>query len=264
MKILIAEDDSTSRLVLRMLLVRAGHEVTEAADGVPALALALETRFDLLIVDLQMPRMDGIEVIRAIRERERGSDGHLPVMALTAHAGADAARACLSAGADMYLAKPVTGPALMTALEALRGGTPSGAALDAPTVPSPVPASAGPAVTRLMEQTGVDAGVASNLVETALRYLPELAARIRRAVTEENRAALEADAHAFGGSCGLFDLPLQATAREIEATARTDDWNRLAGTVAVLESRLGSLEAELRSFMAGWARDGSVAGPPAG
>lgn len=248
MNILIAEDDTTSRTVLRMLLIQAGHAVTEASDGARALALALESSFDLALLDARMPALGGLDVIRAVREDERGTARHLPFIVLSAGDGFDDARRCLAAGADRYLQKPVTRQNLLAALD----GMPAGevrplevAAGSAAAMPGPE----SPAVARLMDLTGVDAGTARGLVETALTYLPDTCSRIRRAIADRDLAALEASAHALGGSSALFDPSLQILSRELEAAARAADWNPVPAAMTALERTLAALEAELTSFL---------------
>ncbi len=105
--ILLAEDNVVNqRLVLR-LLERAGHRVSVAGSGRAALDLVKENHFDLVLMDVQMPEMDGLEATSAIRAREEGTDTRLPIVALTAHAMKGDRERCLAAGMDDYLSKPV-------------------------------------------------------------------------------------------------------------------------------------------------------------
>jgi two-component system, sensor histidine kinase and response regulator len=99
------------------LLERRGHVVTVANNGREALAATERQEFDLVLMDVQMPELDGYEATQAIRMRERQSDRHLPIIAVTAHAlKGDEAR-CLAAGMDAYVSKPISAAELYQAIE---------------------------------------------------------------------------------------------------------------------------------------------------
>src|SRR5205823_11109693 len=104
--ILVAEDNEFNAQLLEQLLVRRGHRVRLANNGREALALAEEGGFDLLLLDVHMPELDGFQVVQAVRERERSAGGHLPVIALTARSRKEDRDRCLAAGMDDFLAKP--------------------------------------------------------------------------------------------------------------------------------------------------------------
>jgi CheY-like chemotaxis protein len=100
------------------MLEKRGHKIAVAANGRKALA-ALETDvFDLVLMDIQMPEMDGFEATAAIREAERSTGRHLPIVAMTAHAIKGDDQRCLRAGMDGYLAKPIRGEELYALLDA--------------------------------------------------------------------------------------------------------------------------------------------------
>src|SRR5205807_2655790 len=103
LRVLVAEDNEFNAQLLEQLLGRRGHRVRLASDGRQALALAQEEGFDLLLLDVHMPELDGFEVVQAVRERERSVGGHLPVIALTARARQEDRERCLAAGMDDFL-----------------------------------------------------------------------------------------------------------------------------------------------------------------
>ena len=107
LRILLAEDNPVNQRLALRLLEKRGHQVTLAGNGREALGEIEKRSFDLVLMDLQMPEMDGFEATAAIREREKGSAAHLPVIALTAHALQGDRERCLEAGMDGYLAKPI-------------------------------------------------------------------------------------------------------------------------------------------------------------
>ena len=116
-QVLVVEDHPVNQVLMKNLLARMGHTVTLASDGSEALQRLQDGHFDVVLMDLQMPVMGGIEATRRLREREAGSGRHLPVIALTARAMAGDRETCLAAGMDDYLSKPVDPDLLRLALE---------------------------------------------------------------------------------------------------------------------------------------------------
>jgi CheY-like chemotaxis protein len=106
-KILLAEDNPVNQMVAARLLERRGHRVTVAANGREAVAAVEREEFDLVLMDVQMPEMDGFEATAAIRKAETGTGRHLPIFALTARAMKGDAERCRLAGMDGYLPKPI-------------------------------------------------------------------------------------------------------------------------------------------------------------
>ena len=117
LKILLAEDNLVNQRVAVGLLSKRGHDVTVANNGLEALAALTGATFDLVLMDVQMPEMGGFEATAEIRRRERESGGHLPIIAMTAHAMAEDCDRCLAAGMDGYLSKPITPNVLFAMVE---------------------------------------------------------------------------------------------------------------------------------------------------
>ena len=118
-KVLLAEDNLVNQRLAVRLLEKWGCSVTVAGDGWQALAALRKETFDLALMDVQMPGMDGFEVTRRIREEEACDGGHLPILALTAHAMSGDRERCLAAGMDDYLSKPLNAQALLGKLDRL-------------------------------------------------------------------------------------------------------------------------------------------------
>jgi CheY-like chemotaxis protein len=117
LRILLAEDNEVNRRVVTRSLEKRGHHVTVARNGVEAVAALERDSFDLVLMDVQMPEMDGLEATRRIRLRERETGEHVPILALTAHALQADRERCLEAGMDGYVSKPVELAALQRAIE---------------------------------------------------------------------------------------------------------------------------------------------------
>jgi signal transduction histidine kinase/DNA-binding response OmpR family regulator len=117
LRILLAEDNAVNQKLAIAMIERLGHSVTLAENGERALEEHDQGEFDLIVMDVQMPKMDGLEATRRIRDREKLTGGHIPIVAMTAHAmGGDGDR-CLNAGMDDYLTKPISRDALRAALD---------------------------------------------------------------------------------------------------------------------------------------------------
>jgi two-component system sensor histidine kinase/response regulator len=119
MHILLAEDNAVNQHLAKRILEKHGHSVTVAANGLEALAAYEKQAFDLALIDVEMPEMDGFEVTAAIRKREQAGDTHLPIIAMTAHAMKGDREKCLVAGMDGYVAKPLWTHELFEAIEAV-------------------------------------------------------------------------------------------------------------------------------------------------
>lgn len=102
---LIVEDFEDSRFMMRRLLEMAGHRVVEATDGEQAIAMALEKHPDLILMDLSLPKLDGLTATRRIRQRR--DLRNVPILAVSAHDGPDSRAAALEAGCDDYVTKPI-------------------------------------------------------------------------------------------------------------------------------------------------------------
>ena len=117
LRILLAEDNAVNQKVAARLLEKQGHSVELTSNGTEALAAFTRGAFDLILMDIQMPMMNGYDATQAIRAAERGTDRHIPIVALTAHAMKGDREICLRAGMDDYLGKPIRPPELASVLE---------------------------------------------------------------------------------------------------------------------------------------------------
>ncbi|HVO87583.1 MAG TPA: ATP-binding protein, partial [Casimicrobiaceae bacterium] len=125
LRILVAEDNLDNQKLISIVLQRRGHTIHIANDGKEALDALEQSVFDLVLMDVQMPGMDGVAATAAIRARERATGGHVPIIAMTAHALAGDNDRCLAAGMDAYVSKPISMPALFSAIERLVNSAPA-------------------------------------------------------------------------------------------------------------------------------------------
>jgi CheY-like chemotaxis protein len=191
-----------------------------------------------------MPEMDGFETTALIREREKTTGAHLPIVALTAHAMKGDREHCLDAGMDAYVAKPLNPLALFATLEsAVPGG-------DAP-APDQPPAAASPPArvldqTKLLGRVGGDVELLDELIGLFLGEYPNQLASARAALAAKDGGRLRAAAHAIKGSVSNFD---SATAYEaavrLEDVGRRSDWAGAEGALAALERALTDLRTAL-------------------
>jgi CheY-like chemotaxis protein len=252
LRILLAENNEVSQVLATHLLEKRGHEVVGAVDGVEALA-ALENMtgegFDLVLMDVQMPRMNGLEVTRAIREKELNTGRHLPILAMTAHALGSEEERCRAAGMDGYIAKPIRANDLFGRIqEVAEKPTGAGAAVESAKPEQEEPHQE-PVFdkTRFLSRLDGDELLGAEVVGLFLEECPKLMKGIREAFTRQDASALERAAHALKGSLGDMVAP-QAfdAARNLEQMARQGNIGNTGAALAILESAIERLMTELR------------------
>jgi signal transduction histidine kinase/DNA-binding response OmpR family regulator len=124
-RILLAEDNPVNRMVAVRLLEKGGHEIKVVSNGREAVETLQREKFDVVLMDVQMPEMDGFEATAAIRRAEESTGGHVPIVAMTAHAMKGDAERCLASGMDAYLSKPIHGHDLYALLDRILGTAPA-------------------------------------------------------------------------------------------------------------------------------------------
>ena len=250
--VLVAEDNPANRKLVVTLLAQRGHRVATAVNGreaVDAVARAGRGGFDLVIMDGQMPEMDGFEAARAIRAWEKTIGGHLPILALTAHAMTGDRERFLAAGMDDYLTKPIDLDALVQAVEGAAPPVP--AAPSAPAVPAvrgePSPFDEAQALAR----TGGDAALLREIIALFRADATKTLRRIEAALRKPDAERMREAAHALRGSAATIGATaLSETAQQLEALAVTGDVASGAPLVATLRADLDRLDRALAA--AGW------------
>jgi CheY-like chemotaxis protein len=202
LRILLAEDNPVNREHVTTLLSKWGHRVTCAVNGREAVAKIDAEAFDLVLMDLQMPEMDGLEATTAIRRKEQHAGRHVPIVILTADAMPATRRECEQAGADDYLSKPIDTARLGKTIKKLAG---RGAAIvPRPAEPPHRPAPTGaPDRREMLSRLGGSEDLLRRVVTVFLDTYPGAVSRIREAIAAGNGDALARLAHNFKGSVSL-------------------------------------------------------------
>jgi PAS domain S-box-containing protein len=225
LRVLVAEDNATNQTLVSALLEQHGHEVSIVNNGRLAVARAAAEPFDIILMDVQMPEMSGLEATAAIREAERHSGRHIPIVALTARAMAGDREQCLAAGMDAYVSKPLRAEELFSAIEAITG--PRAPAAPAPDMPAPSPHQEQAGVVELPALLAGFNGrgdLLKQVINVFLTDAPVMLTRLHEAARASNAAELAAAAHAIKGSAGLFVRgEAYEDARALELRARAGD-----------------------------------------
>jgi len=246
LRIVVADDDATIRELAIELLRARGHSVTDAADGPAALTAFDRTGPDVMLLDQQMPGMDGLEVARVIRQREEQA-GAAPtrIVGLSGNASAEDERRSRDAGMDVLLGKPFERNMLFRAVER---------ALE--TVPASTPASIAEVAPQeenlrahLLHMTGGNEKLMRKLVAGFLADLPAKLSAIRRAVSKKDADELAAAAHSLRGAIATFNAQKAVAAtRNLETMGRTQHLENVPEEFRTLSDDLVRLKRDLRAL----------------
>jgi CheY-like chemotaxis protein len=227
LKVLVAEDNLVNRTLIARILQKHGHEVIEARDGEEALRAIDAGGVDLVLMDLEMPRVGGIEATRRIRERERGGDARLPVVALTAHALHGDRERCLTAGMDGYVPKPIRRSELFASMAA---ALPVARLLPPGTErPGAVP----------HKPTG------ERLSEMFVRACRSELQQMREAVARDDLEAVRRLAHGMAGSASVVGaLEIMQLSREVASSALARETSRVMTLCEEITIRVDAYRTE--------------------
>jgi CheY-like chemotaxis protein len=232
LRVLVAEDNEFNAQLLEQLLGRRGHRVRLADNGREALRLAEEGGFDLLLLDAHMPELDGFQVARAVRERERTTGGHLPVIALTARSRPEDRERCLAAGMDDFLAKPLRSADLWEAMDRVAGVRP----------PAGRPGTGLLDPRALLATCGGDAAILEKLCQAFRRRLPDHLKAVQGALRDGDAPRLREAAHKLCGALAAFSTAAGGVASDLEDCAEQ-------GRLEEARALVGQLEAMAEELM---------------
>jgi signal transduction histidine kinase/CheY-like chemotaxis protein/HPt (histidine-containing phosphotransfer) domain-containing protein len=226
-RLLLAEDNSLNRQIIRAMLEQAGHEVVSANDGAEAVKLAVRDAFDAILMDVQMPKMDGYAAARAIRQATPESLT-VPIIALTANALSGEAERCLAAGMNAHMPKPVSWPALFAAIDRLVLQNRQDASTDLRRGPGPAGRNPGPGASASLDETCVAELRNSIGDQNTMRLLKLFVVEARRRFASqrdspESRKTISEEAHTFAGSAGMLGFVGLAEACAALQSADLDD-----------------------------------------
>jgi two-component system sensor histidine kinase/response regulator len=237
--ILLAEDNPVNQKLAVRLLEKRGHRMAVALNGREALSAMEKTSFDLVLMDVQMPVMDGLEATRLLREGERGSSRHQPVVAMTALVMKGDRERCMEAGMDGYLTKPIRPAELDAVLDRYMALKP-----EVPAVWEPAGVSHSPVcVEELLERVDGDRAFLAELLGLLRVDYPEQMAAMKEAIAREDCAALQKVAHGLKGALGnLSAARASSITAELEAMAKS-------GKMREAPARVSELEREMEQVM---------------
>jgi signal transduction histidine kinase/DNA-binding response OmpR family regulator len=258
LRILIAEDNAVNRTLVTKILEKRGHIIVAVENGQAAVegfssAIGSGRPFDVIVMDIQMPIMDGLEATGAIREREGGLGGRIPIVALTAHAMAGDRERCLDAGMTAYLVKPLQPQQLIETVESLAQAAPganSGRADRREPPRDDVRGTTLPTVEPVVDEAdalklaGGDQALVRELAQLFLKELPGKLAELRDAAAAGDPERVRIAAHALKGSAAAVGGRAAS-----DASSRVEHLGR-SGNLEAARQSLGDLEATLEQLVA--------------
>jgi len=245
--ILLAEDNAVNQKLAIRLLEKRGHQVTLAANGRQALSALEKTSFDLVLMDVQMPEMDGLEATRLLREREQGTGKHQPVVAMTALVMKGDRERCIEAGMDGYLSKPIRPQELDEVLDSYVTRERVDFAAESEAVAEPLESAV--CATELLERIDGDRAFLAELLALFRDDYPVQVRAAREAVKTGNAEALQRAGHALKGALANLAAPASSRlAGQLESMGRSGDIQFAAGKLADMEAELERVVEELESL----------------
>ncbi|MEW6262499.1 MAG: response regulator [Thermodesulfobacteriota bacterium] len=239
--ILLAEDHPVNQKLAVRMLEKRGHRVRVAADGREVLAALAREEFDLVLMDVQMPDMDGLETTAAIRSAEKSRGRRLPIIAMTAHAMKGDRERFLEAGMDAYLSKPIEAEELYRIIAGLAGQTRVASSGDPPRPRDDIWDRR-----EALARVGDDLDLLSELAVIFFRELPRMISTMKTELARNDGQALATAAHGLKGAAGnLSAKALYHRARDLELSGRQSNLDQAAKDIARLEDDIQDLRKVL-------------------
>ncbi|MCE1225230.1 MAG: ATP-binding protein [Geobacteraceae bacterium] len=247
--ILLADDVEVNRELAKAVLGRYQHRITEATNGQEAYDAFAGGQFDIVLMDVQMPEMDGLQAATAIRrlEQERGA-GRTPIVAMTAYAAKEDRDKCLTAGMDDYLSKPVKPAQMLEMLQRYCGAVVTGQQPEAVAAPAPAVAVEDEipvyAKADLLERLGGAEALIPRFMGLFFKGVEPNMAALEEAIAEGNTDKVRTSSHAIkGSSANIGAMQMRETAAAIEADAKTGDISGAPAGLAKLKQQLEEFKA---------------------
>ena len=248
LRVLVAEDNEVNQALAARLLANQGHDAVVVSNGREAVAAWEQGGFDLILMDVQMPHMDGIAATAAIRQRESGTAKRTPIVALTADTlPADETR-CREAGMDAFMSKPVRVEAFYEVIARVLGGSARYAPAAAGAHEEPA-ADGGFDIERALEAVGGERDLFTGMIGIFLRQTPRILDDIDRALASADGAALETAAHKLKGSVAMFAAQAaRDAAQRLEDLGESGELDFAPEARARLGREIARLQAALAAF----------------
>jgi len=249
LRVLVAEDNPVNQLVARRILEKAGHEVVVAENGQVAIDAVERERFDIVLMDIQMPVLGGLDATAYLRSLEQSSGRHLPIVGLTAHAMKGDMERCVEAGMDAYISKPIKGQDLIATIDRLMDLQISEAG---PAMEHDDAAAVVFDQDQALEYSGGDRGLLQEIARMYLEDGPSRLGEIREGLEKGDMSVVERAAHKLRGSLGALAAPLATkAAQELESLAAAGDLSNIERAVAALDVEVARLRPAIEKLIKG-------------
>ncbi len=247
-RILVAEDNPVNQTVILRMLQKMGHIPTLASNGREALRLLETAIFDVVFMDVQMPEMDGLTATQKIRENERATGAHIPIVAMTAHAMKGDKERCLKAGMDEYITKPLSSRGIQHMLAHLSAAVNTVNALPSFITP---PSNAFWDVKDALERLDGDEMLLRELVQVFLEDLPQQLATLQHALETGDLERIERSAHSIKGELSCLGLNEAAQkARNLERASEERSMPQASKLVPALTAEIAAAASAMRDMLA--------------
>jgi two-component system sensor histidine kinase/response regulator len=258
-RILLAEDSVVNQKLAVGLLQRNGHTVVVANNGKQAAEIASTQEFDLILMDVQMPELDGMEATALIRAQQQQTGKRVPIVAMTAHAMKGDRDRCLAAGMDDYLSKPIRAKQLfekiaevLSAAQAVPADMTETTDAVCDEIPATLPAEETVDWTLALHGVNGDEALLRDVVEEVLKEAPKLIASMHKALEEQDAKTFQRAAHTMKSSMRYVGCRAASqSASELEEMGKTANLSLAPAEVAALEAQLKSLMPALVAFATG-------------
>jgi PAS domain S-box-containing protein len=250
LNILLAEDNAVNQKIATRMLEKLGHRVAVAGNGQEALDAIARHGFDAILMDVQMPEMDGLKATEKIREGERQTQLHMPIIAMTAHAMKGDRERCIEAGMDGYISKPINGRELEEAIAgALHGwdDTRVGKSSETPKQDAVLDSAITWDIAQTLERLGGDEKLLHEVVEIFLEEGPKQMTTLRHAIEDGNAEGIEKTAHSLKGELGYLGISeVSRKACELEEMGREHDLQHTTKVFGTFEAGISGVLISMR------------------
>ncbi|MBW2193655.1 MAG: response regulator, partial [Deltaproteobacteria bacterium] len=246
LKILVAEDTPFNQKFILRLLSRWGYQAVLVENGRLAVEALSREKYDIVLMDIQMPEMDGLEAATAIREAEKKTDGYVPIIALTAHAMKGDRERCIEAGMDEYISKPISPEALHKAIQTLVSEEPR----EASEKDKKVDVVSSMNMEALLSAFEHDWNFFKEIVDMFISDYPSMMTNIQEAIALADGEKLHRAAHSIKGMLRNFQAEAAAQiAMDLEKMGQDGTFEDAARTYKTLDAELNKLESALLGML---------------